>query len=383
MTCTVRKNSNLKDAIFRVSSIILSSLPYNRNIKTSYTLCHLMPSVLFFFIASILLLGDIHARLRAEHSDVHTDSVAYDLHVSHGVHMPRIGLGTAAMSGKTVEVVKYAISVGVRLIDTAQAKEWYSEEDVGEGIVQYCQELGEEKCDAIADELTIVTKIHPRSFREDKMRRMLEQSKHLLYSSWNPDKDSLDIVLLHSPYCWTGHCSREEESHSWQNAWRTLEALKEEGMAKAIGVSNFDIKQLEELDSLANAKIAVVQNWMDPFNQDRLVRAFCSKRGIAYMAYSSLGTQWEGKFQGNNPVLSDPTLLGIAKMHKTSVAAVVNSWLLQEGVVAIPRTTTFDHIRQNAFTDRILDNGHIPVFLSDADIEIIRGLDGTKGTLWE
>jgi len=87
-------------------------------------------------------------------------------------------------------------------------------------------------------------------------------------------------------------------------------------MVNAIGVSNFDAPLLRELYDIANKRISVVQNWMDPFKQDVETRKFCSNHKIAYMAYSSLGTQWEMKI-GHNPVFADPTLQAIATKHGT------------------------------------------------------------------
>jgi len=308
-------------------------------------------------------------------------SLSWDVWVSHGFHIPRVGLGTAALGRKTAEVMVDALSSGVRLIDSAQAPEWYSEKGVGDGIVQFCDKMPGNR-DELWD-LIIVTKIHPRSYREDKMREMISRSKSSFYSGWNPSKESLDIVLLHSPYCWAGHCTKEEETHTWQEAWRNLEKLKQEGIIRAIGVSNFDRSQLEELETLASTRIAVVQNWMDPFNQDVESRMFCKAHGITYMAYSSMGTQWEAKFPENNPVLTDKTLLDIAHQHQTSVGAVVSSWLLQEGVIAIPRASKLEHIRENAFHKRRLGDGSLPVFLSPQDIDRIRNLDGSKGLPWD
>jgi diketogulonate reductase-like aldo/keto reductase len=329
-----------------------------------------MKIVLFFSTLAVcaVLSG---GRLRAA-----DEGVTWNVHVQHGFHMPRVGLGTAALPGITAEVVYEALKAGVRLIDSAQAPEWYSEEDVGKGIARYSNE----KRDSL-DDLVIVTKVHPRSFRADKLRTKVTESLHLLYSSWRPDADQIDVVLLHSPYCWSEHCSPEEESHTWQNAWQTLERLKEEGTIKAIGVSNFDLGQLKELEGMTNVKVAVVQNWMDPLHQDKSVRDFCKTHGITYMAYSSMGTQWEAKFKNKNPVLTDSTLLHIAASHKTTVANVVNSWLLQENVVAIPRSAKSQHIKENSGSR--LDNGNLKVFLTSSDIEKIRELDGKHGMPWE
>ena len=212
------------------------------------------------------------------------------------------------------------------------------------------------------------------------MRAAVLQSKRELYGS--EDARPIDVVILHSPYCWPGHCTPEEERVPWQTGWRNLEQAMTDGHVLSIGVSNFDVKQLSELLRLSNTKVAVIQNWMDPFHQNRDVRRLAAEHGIVYMAYSSFGTQWEGKFGGSNPVFADDILIDIAKKHGTTVSAVVLSWLLQEGVVAIPRSASTEHIRQNAAPIEE-GNGSLRVFLDDGDMEMIRSLDGIHGTPWD
>jgi diketogulonate reductase-like aldo/keto reductase len=141
------------------------------------------------------------------------------------------------------------------------------------------------------------------------------------------------------------------------------------------------------------------------------VRDFARANGIAYMAYSSFGTQWSGKYpKNNNPVFSNPVLKNIAKKHKTTVSAVVLSWVLQEDAIAIPRASKEEHIHENAAfivhqededgeeknkenvvdtdTDKAENNlknkkRMLRVFLDAEDMKAIRDLDGTLGTPWD
>jgi alcohol dehydrogenase (NADP+) len=263
------------------------------------------------------------------------------------------------------------------LVDTAQAPEWYNERGVGKGIQRYRSQFLSPKNDSVI----ILTKIHPRSYEEKKMEASITESKKLL----NGDENiPIDIVLLHTPYCWSGHCSKEEESVSWQVGWRNLEYSMQAGNILSIGVSNFDIALLKELLNMADLKVSVIQNWMDPFHQDVEVRKYAAQYNIVYMGYSSFGTQWQGKYDGNNPVFSNKILQEIAEKHETSVSAVVLSWLLQENVVAIPRASSVDHIRDNAAPiANGPDKDNLQVFLKQDDIEAIRSLDGTLGTPWD
>ena len=100
------------------------------------------------------------------------------------------------------------------------------------------------------------------------------------------------------------------------------------------------------------------------------------------MAYSSLGTQWEGKL-GHNPVFRSAELARIAEKHGRAIAQVVTSWLLQLGVVAIPRSTSRPHIEQlAAFQSHTRREGTLEVFLDAEDLRAIEQLDDSLGSLW-
>lgn len=261
------------------------------------------------------------------------------VYLSSEVSIPRVGFGSCGLRN-TAEMTCVALKNGVKLIDSAQARgkycydntntllqrvphvhilllmyatnlEWYNEVEVGNAI-----RSGE--CQAPED-LIVVTKIHPRSYEINAMRASLDKSAIDLYG----EKKKLDVVLLHAPFCWEGHCN-EEQTHflrtaGWYTAWRNLEKMHDEGRVAAVGVSNFTPQQLKELLSFANKRVAVVQNFMvtiiistaatvatyffnatiadmaesflicnyeqDPFNHDREVLRMCEEHNIAYMAY--------------------------------------------------------------------------------------------------
>jgi len=187
-----------------------------------------------------------------------------------------VGLGTAGLRDNTEEIVRQAIETyGVRLIDTAQAEEWYREDAVGKGILSASNNIASIYNRSTDNEIerikiTVVTKIHPRSFALEKMRSMLLISIRNLYDVFNTNSPDLPlirtelVVLLHSPRCWPGHCSEEEESISWHTGWRNLEILSREFSEQIsyIGVSNFHFEELSELVlTVANEKVDVVQNW--------------------------------------------------------------------------------------------------------------------------
>ena len=99
------------------------------------------------------------------------------------------------------------------MLDTAQAEEWYNEKGVGEALKYYTDESK-----TSLSNIKVVTKIHPRSFSYNKMLPAIEKSmNHLIMNTTNTNtpKQSLDVVLIHSPRCWEGHCTEEEEKVSW------------------------------------------------------------------------------------------------------------------------------------------------------------------------
>ncbi|CAM9556010.1 unnamed protein product [Ectocarpus sp. 12 AP-2014] len=275
--------------------------------------------------------------------------------LNNGVIIPRIGFGTAGLGQATEEAVAVALTAGYRHIDTAQAQEWYREEAVGRALKQATltetdlsprEEEGESFTETSGatllprEHVFVTTKIHPRDYGAERLGIMVEASSSNL--------QGVDLLLLHAPFCWPGSCPVNPAP--WQDAWRQLEDLYSKGAVRAIGVSNFSESLLRELLGMATVTPAAVQNWMDPFHQDRAVRALCAEHGIAYIAYSTLGGQWAHRPSSSsspNPVSTDPTLIAIASAHGTSVQTVALSWALQSGAIILPRSSNLDRIKGN------------------------------------
>lgn len=166
-----------------------------------------------------------------------------------GLRMAAVGMGTAGLQAETERVVCVGLREGFRLFDTAQAREWYQEEGLGRALAS---------CGVAVQDVMVVTKVHPRSFELGAMRAAVQRSRQLIYGE---ALGVLDVVLLHAPTCWRGHCTPEQERHGWREGWANLETMKEDGLVRHIGVSNFDEELLSELLAVANRKVAVVQNW--------------------------------------------------------------------------------------------------------------------------
>lgn len=307
--------------------------------------------------------------------------VSTEYYLDNGRSIPRIGLGTAGLGTRGAQIVEEALRLGYAMIDTAQAPEWYSERLVSEGLSAYRSSDAGRTNDNATYPFTI-TKVHPRSFARERLEMDLNNSRKMLCDTIENGVEMIDMVLIHSPICWPNHCSELEIKHTWEDCWRGLEELKSQGkLFRYIGVSNFNILILRQLIASSNTPVSLIQNWCDPFHQDKEVRTLAKNHNIAYMAYSSFGTQWTSLYE-QNPVMSSPDLLDIAKKHNCSVHEVVLSWLLQDGIIVVPRSKSLKHLEKNLFLHRKIKYGPFcwyDCFLDDNDMRRIASLDNTLG----
>ncbi len=158
------------------------------------------------------------------------------LQLSTGALMPAVGFGCAGRLRKPV--LLNAIEAGYTLFDTAQAKEWYLESELGDAIAE---------SRVNRSSLFITTKIHPRDLGEARTLAALPRSLRALRTSY------VDALLLHYPRCFGDLCAERAEG-TWRESWRALEALHAQGFARAIGVSNFGEAELTELLAFATVR---------------------------------------------------------------------------------------------------------------------------------
>mmetsp|Transcript_49943 Transcript_49943/g.63981 ORF Transcript_49943/g.63981 Transcript_49943/m.63981 type:complete len:400 (+) Transcript_49943:24-1223(+) len=332
-----------------------------------------------------------------------TSTLAHDLpcvpHInrklSNGVQMPRVSFGTAGLPrGEAQEnIINLALKTGFRSFDTAQAREWYDEESVAKSLVS---------SDIDFKELFITTKIHPRDLGYENTMKAVETSIQLF--NGNP----IDLILLHYSKCFIGVCTKNEilkteAAGGWKSSWVALNELVKAGKVRAIGVSNFHISELQQMNPLPH----MVQNWFDPFHQDRDVLSWCADNNIGYTSYSTLGGQWahqevegEGKRRLSNPLFENPILKDIANHHggENKITDVVLSWALQRNVFVLPRSSSKHHIQSNAkFVSKNKNSLHknnednvennevvdetevetVPILLNQKELELIDSLDGS------
>ena len=255
--------------------------------------------------------------------------------LNNGVKMPLLGFGVYQIPKEDCErCVLDAISIGYRLIDTAQS--YFNEEAVGSSI---------EKCGVPRDELFITTKVWIDNYGYDKTRRSVLESMRKLRT------DYLDLVLLHQPF------------GDYYGAYHALEVLYREGKIKAIGVSNFYPDRLSDVAAFNEIVPQVNQVETNPLNQQIMAQENMVKNGVQIEAWAPFG-------EGRNGIFENPVLKEIAQKHNKSVAQVILRWLIQRKVVALAKSTHRERIQQN-----------FEVFdfeLPAEDMETIRTLDTGK-----
>lgn len=232
---------------------------------------------------------------------------------ANGAAIPALGFGTWALPDDRVQhLVEHSIGIGYRHVDTAQM--YKNEPAVGAGI----------KASGVArDAIFLTTKIWPDCFERDALRRAADERLELL------GVDQVDLLLLHWP----------SKSVPLAETIEALNAVRDAGQTRHIGISNFTTAMIEEAVALSAAPLVTNQVEYHPFLSQTKVRATLQKHGMALTAYCPLA---RGK------VVGEPTLAAIGKLHDKSESQVALRWLVQqEGVIAIPRSSSERRIAEN------------------------------------
>lgn len=232
--------------------------------------------------------------------------------LSNGVVMPQLGYGVYQVGKDECErCVLDAISAGYRLIDTAQS--YFNEEEVGNAIV---------KCGVPRNELFITTKVWIEHYGYEQTKKSIKQSLAKLQTEY------IDLVLLHQPFA------------DVYGAWRALEELYEDGVIRAIGVSNFAPDRLVDICSFARIKPMVNQVETHPHYQQTEASNWMQKYGVQHEAWASFG-------EGRNGLFTQPVLVEIGRSHGKSAAQVMLRWALQRGIVVIPKSVHRERMAEN------------------------------------
>lgn len=255
--------------------------------------------------------------------------------MNNGVEMPLLGYGVFLVSPEECErCVADAISVGYRLIDTAQA--YYNEEGVGAAIV---------KCGVPRSELFVTTKVWISNAGEERAARSIDESLRKLRT------DYIDLLLIHQPF------------GDYYGTYRAMEKAYKEGKVRAIGLSNFYDARFVDLAENMEIKPAVLQLEAHVFSQQVKMRKLIEEYGTRLMAWGPLA-------QGSDGIFTNSTLKAIGDKYGKTNAQVALKFLTTEGIIAIPKSTHRERMAANFDIDGFT--------LSAEDMETIRRMDTGK-----
>ena len=229
--------------------------------------------------------------------------------LNNGLKMPMAGIGTFLLTPDEAEAsVLAALADGYRLIDTANA--YVNEKAVGRAM---------KKSGFKREEIFLETKLWP-SFYEDE--EAVDKTLERLGT------DYIDLLLLHQP------------AGNYVAGYRQMEKACKEGKVRAIGLSNFNQGQIEEILSLCEVKPAVLQTEVHPYFQERELKKFLEREGMVIQAWYPLG-------HGDKALLEEPLFAELAKKYGKTNAQVILRWHIQAGNIVIPGSKNPTHIQEN------------------------------------
>ena len=251
-----------------------------------------------------------------------------------GVRMPQFGLGVFQTPPETTaEVVRKAVSLGYRLIDTAAM--YRNEEGVGAAL-------------AGRDDVFVTTKLSNADHGFDQTLRACEASLGRLGRA-------IDLYLIHWP---------RPRANRYVESWRALVRLKAEGRVRSIGVSNFNSDHIERIIADTGVTPSVNQIELHPSLQQKTLRAFHEAHGIRTESWSPLG---------RGAALADPVFVAIARKHGKTPAQAVIRWHLDSGLIVIPKSVRAERLKENI--------GVFDFSLDADDMRRIRALDLPDGRM--
>ncbi|XP_063912523.1 1,5-anhydro-D-fructose reductase-like [Zophobas morio] len=293
-----------------------------------------------------------------------------------GLKMPALGFGTwqAKNEQEIKDALNTALESGYRHIDTAFAYE--NEKFIGEVLKQWFAS-GKLK----REDVFITTKLPMQGVHPDRVETFMKKSLE------NLQLDYVDLYLIHFPIGFkcdesTLRPKMDDNNHVMPEAktdhlgiWKKMEQQVDAGRTKTIGLSNYNISQIETVLKGARIKPANLQVELHVYLQQRQLVDFCHKNGITVVAYSPLASPGYNKFlkqlgreEKQLPdILGDPVVAQISKNHSKTPAQIVLRFLIQRGIAPIPKSVTEKRVKEN-----------IAVFdfaLSDSDMKELSGLD--------
>ena len=261
--------------------------------------------------------------------------------LNNGIKMPKLGFGVFQIrdAAQCEQAVRDAIDVGYRLIDTAAS--YGNEEAVGKAI---------KSCGVAREDLFITTKLWISDTSYEGAKKAFQKSLDRL------GLDYLDLYLIHQPL------------NDYYGAWRAMEEMYEAGKIRAIGVCSFYPDRLADLIAFNKVAPAVNQVEANVFFQQKESQKYMESKGVVMEG-------WAPFAEGKNDLFHNETLRGIGEKYGKTIAQVVLRWLLQRGVVCIPKSAKRERMEENF---QVFD-----FTLSETDMETIAALDTGKSCFFD
>ena len=260
--------------------------------------------------------------------------------LSNGLKIPKVGLGTWLIDNdKVEEVVECALEAGYRHIDTAQA--YGNEEGVGKAI---------RKSNIARQDLFITSKIAAEAKTYQEAYDSINETLNKM------GLDYLDLMIIHSPQPWQEF--RDDNRYFKENkeVWKALETAYQEGKVKAIGVSNFLKDDLENILTSCQIKPMVNQILTHISNTKTELIKFCKENDILVEAYSPID---------HGTILKNENIIAMANKYNVSVARLCIRYIIQLGLVALPKASSKEHL---------IDNLKVDFEISEEDMEVLKAI---------
>jgi diketogulonate reductase-like aldo/keto reductase len=264
--------------------------------------------------------------------------------MSNGVEIPKLGLGTWFISDSDVEqAVKDAVKLGYRHIDTAQA--YQNERGVGEGI---------RACGLKREDLFVTTKLAAEVKSYDEAVASIDHSLFAL------GLDYIDMMIIHSPRPWMEFHKSDPYFEGNRGAWRALEEAYKAGKLRAIGLSNSEKADIDNILESCSVKPMVNQILAHISNTPAELIQYYQEQGILVEAYSPVA---------HGELLKNQKVMEIAERYGVSVSQLSIRYCLELGLLPLPKTANLNHMKNNAEVDFVI---------SDEDMELLISLEQIK-----